>query len=92
MTMGGFCPPGEVALYWWQRPRRGNLGDALSPLVVSALSGRKVVFAKSQRLIAIGSVLHLATDGDIVWGAGFKYANSTCSKSQAPAVDGGHQP
>jgi pyruvyltransferase len=79
----------DVALYWWRRRGRGNLGDALSPLVVGALSGRKVVFAESRRLIAIGSVLHLATDGDVVWGAGFKYANSTCStKIEARAVRG----
>ena len=57
------------------RKRRGpfapNFGDALSPLVVSLLTGRRVVYANdSVKLVALGSIFFALQDGDVVWGAG----------------------
>jgi pyruvyltransferase len=66
---------------FWFRPRRFkviprplNLGDALSPFIVEACVRR---LAKSEphpasrRMLALGSVLEKARDGDVVWGTGF---------------------
>lgn len=63
-------------VYWWRpnRPER-NIGDELAHVVTrAALDLRdKTLLDKtnpSQRLFAIGSVLHNAKDGDAVWGSG----------------------
>jgi pyruvyltransferase len=67
-------------LYWFKKHRglrwsRGqNFGDYLSCIVV-AETARKLALSKSnfvnsQKLLAIGSVLHFAKDGDVIWGAG----------------------
>ncbi|MBN2466485.1 polysaccharide pyruvyl transferase family protein [candidate division WOR-3 bacterium] len=82
-----FVPSLKVALtgryvitYWWYDERKGrNFGDALNPLLISALSGRKVVHARSVKNLArrpvhyvIGSVLsHINTPHAVVWGSGF---------------------
>ena len=64
-----------------QRPLRrlpitttaNNFGDLLGPVIVEGmrrefgLTGRAV---RSARLISIGSVMHFAQDGDVIWGAG----------------------
>ncbi|MBN6151159.1 polysaccharide pyruvyl transferase family protein [Xanthomonas sp. AmX2] len=64
------------ALYWWQ-PKNGevNIGDHLSKVIVGnvlSLRDRALIDKrdKRQRLIAIGSVLHFARSGDVVWGSG----------------------
>lgn len=72
------CVAGQsIRLFWWNA--RPNLGDAVSPLVVSLLSGRKAVHARgraSGKLVAIGSILDHAQDGDVVWGSGLITAES----------------
>ena len=60
------------------RPRRDNFGDLLGPLVVQRLAtvadpsatGRGGPTEGAARLLAVGSILHFAVDGDVVWGAG----------------------
>lgn len=55
-------------------PRVNNFGDLLGPLISGALSpqpprrfpGRSA----DQRLLAVGSIVHLARDGDCLWGTG----------------------
>lgn len=53
-----------------------NFGDQLSPVVVERLVGYRVEVADDGfkpdrvRLLAIGSILHLAREGDFVWGTG----------------------
>lgn len=51
-----------------------NFGDALGPLVVRELLRRNGLSpeaaARSARLLSIGSVVHLAMDGDVLWGSG----------------------
>lgn len=70
-------------LYWWntQRrfkviPRRLNVGDALSPYIVRAVMQELGVGLSSRgnKLLAIGSVMNHARNGDVIWGTGF---NST---------------
>lgn len=53
--------------------RTNNFGDLLGPLVVSALSERESLSwppPTPGRLFSVGSVLHLARNGDVVWGSG----------------------
>ena len=64
------------ALFWW-RPKDGrvNTGDQLSREIVSsvlALRAHSLLDARTtrQRLLAIGSILHFARGGDVVWGSG----------------------
>ncbi len=71
----------EIA--WW-KPRRKrrhlyrqlyNVGDVLSPWLCSAVLARHHLSLDPerrppQRVLAIGSILHLARDGDVVWGSG----------------------
>ena len=62
----------QLRLSWWNLIP--NLGDAVSPLIVSHLSGRTVVRAPDRargKLLACGSILNRARDGDVVWGSGF---------------------
>lgn len=66
-----------VSLRTW-RPgrRRSNFGDALSAVVVEAMLARRGLSlasraAGSRRLLAVGSILHFAADGDVVWGSGW---------------------
>jgi pyruvyltransferase len=52
-----------------------NFGDYLSRVVVAATAGRLGVgkFRRKQearKMLAIGSILHFARDGDVVWGSG----------------------
>ncbi|MFV8782309.1 polysaccharide pyruvyl transferase family protein [Microbulbifer sp. SA54] len=50
-----------------------NIGDQISPYVVSGMSGRKVNYShpfSSKKMIAIGSVLAGIRDEDVAWGTG----------------------
>lgn len=62
-----------VPLYWW-KPNwcTDNFGDELSRIVVKKLSGKNVERSKGsqKKLLAIGSILHFANSGDVIWGAG----------------------
>lgn len=69
-----------IGLFWWSHrdPRITNVGDALSPLIVAAVSGRPVEHAPIDRcdLIAIGSIVEIAVRAGrraplAVWGSGF---------------------
>ena len=50
----------------------GNFGDLLGPLIVRELVAQLGLgpATRRRRLLAIGSVLHFARPGDVVWGAG----------------------
>jgi pyruvyltransferase len=50
-----------------------NFGDQLGPLIVSLMLERMGIRACSsprQRLLTVGSIMHLAQPGDVVWGSG----------------------
>ena len=53
---------------------RENFGDKLSQVVAEELAAtRGLTFARSTqvpRLLAVGSILHFAADGDTIWGTG----------------------
>lgn len=55
-------------------PRTNNFGDLLGPLVVQGICDREGLGwhapARPGRLITVGSVIHVASDGDVVWGTG----------------------
>lgn len=65
-----------VSLTYWRPNRRdSNFGDALSAVVVEAmLATRGLTLAspavRQGTLLSIGSILHFARDGDVVWGTG----------------------
>lgn len=47
-----------------------NFGDMLGPVVASHLAPASAKGHSSRRLLVVGSILHFAQDGDVVWGAG----------------------
>lgn len=58
------------------RRRVNNFGDLIGPIVVGRMLARRTGSSISPevipgpRLLSVGSVLHLAEDGDTVWGSG----------------------
>ncbi|MBF0672935.1 MAG: polysaccharide pyruvyl transferase family protein [Salinibacterium sp.] len=59
----------------WGRPTRRsrplrNFGDLLGPLIVSRLAQGLPRASGDRRLLAVGSILHFAGPGDVVWGTG----------------------
>jgi pyruvyltransferase len=77
----------ELPLFWWsakgtalnakispQQFNYGNFGDDASELLLSRLSDYIPVQAQTaqNKLLAIGSILHRASSGDVVWGSGLK--------------------
>ncbi len=71
----------SLALYHWSPPPQhayANFGDEISPLLVKRMLDRNgnndvsVMLPEPGRakLLAIGSILQLARNGDVVWGAG----------------------
>jgi len=71
----------KISLHWH---RSSNFGDVLSKYIVERLSGKKVETVDQntpyQHYLAIGSILSLATDRSIVWGAGIANRNDTFLK------------
>lgn len=48
-----------------------NFGDLLGPIIVSKIiEGSTASQMANKRLLSVGSVLHFARDGDVVWGSG----------------------
>jgi pyruvyltransferase len=74
--MLGIASPSRVELVYWSPLGRGtNFGDRLSPVVVGELLADRGYSLTCQaerprRLLAIGSILHFARDGDVIWGTG----------------------
>lgn len=67
-------------LYYW-RPIDGttNFGDMLSPPIVEAIVGHRVATTsnsrflenkKKNKLLAVGSIMHMAEENDVIWGSG----------------------
>lgn len=60
---------------WAPLDGRRNFGDHLSIVIASAVAARKGLtfedeVSRHRRMLAIGSILHYARDGDTVWGSG----------------------
>lgn len=66
----------RVELFYWNPPQGAmNFGDYLSHVIVCkhlADCGRFLdeETLRARRLLAIGSILHFAHDGDVIWGSG----------------------
>ena len=70
-----FCSEGILLFWWGSLPE--NFGDKLSPVVIERLLNRKIKYShqleeKEPILLGIGSILHYARDGDVIWGSGFR--------------------
>jgi len=76
-----------IPVFWWNavgqvlspltrhmKFKHGNFGDEASPDIVAKLSGLQVrpVRPGDNKLLAIGSILHRMSPGDVVWGSGIK--------------------
>ena len=62
-----------MPLYWWKPGQNSvNFGDEISPIIVEKISGKQVrrTFSPNKKLLALGSMLHVASEGDIIWGTG----------------------
>jgi pyruvyltransferase len=61
-----------------------NFGDVVNPILLQKLSGKRIRYVgkpkyyKNTNLLAIGSILHLASKDSMVWGAGFMDAEKRC--------------
>lgn len=50
-----------------------NWGDKLNPILISRISGQKVLYTQKSghlKYLVVGSILHYADDNSTVWGAG----------------------
>lgn len=70
-----------IPVYHWEPPaggQHGNFGDELSPMLVRRILDDNGLGAvalappggDAPKLLAVGSILQFARDGDVVWGAG----------------------
>jgi pyruvyltransferase len=66
----------RIELFYWS-PKGGdeNFGDHISKVIVTKLLADEGFFIEEgskryERLLAVGSILHFARDGDHVWGSG----------------------
>lgn len=65
-----------LPLYWWQQKAFVNFGDYISLKLVERIVGEPVkTFQRKpannpKKLLALGSILSFADDGDVIWGTG----------------------
>jgi pyruvyltransferase len=66
--------PARIDRYGLVGTRPNNFGDLLGPIIVARLlarAGLRQRFGRRrQTLLSVGSVLHFAHDGDVIWGTG----------------------
>jgi len=62
----------DLALFWWQPKEGSNFGDELSRVLIERMIHRtpKKSLENRPRLLAIGSIVHFAKDGDTIRGSG----------------------
>lgn len=62
-----------LPFFWWE-PDNGtqNFGDHLSVILVERILGKTVQKAtvEEPKVLAVGSILHFAREGDVIWGSG----------------------
>lgn len=61
---------GRIGRYFPLAPRPNNFGDLLGPYIVRQLSQGRARTRDARRLLTVGSILHLARSGDVIWGSG----------------------
>lgn len=67
--------PSVELFYWTPSDNQRNFGDHLSAIIVSQILSYfnhtlDEAVPNPARLLAVGSILHFARDGDVVWGTG----------------------
>ncbi len=66
----------ELPLFYWQTPKFVNFGDYLSLELVERIVNEPLRVIKTvkpntpRKLLAVGSILRFARDGDVIWGSG----------------------
>jgi pyruvyltransferase len=94
--VGSLAPAtGPIPMFWWDAAgksldpveggrefRSGNFGDIASMEIVQKTAGYPVrqALPGERKLLAIGSVLHRAYTGDIIWGTGLKGSKAAFEK------------
>ena len=83
-------------LFWWNAVQKsfdgkfgnrnfsiGNFGDIASRDIVERVSGltTRCCTVGGPKLLAVGSIMHNARDGDVVWGSGVKGTHRTMHES-----------
>lgn len=77
-----------VIAYWWIGQGGRNFGDALNPVIIEALSGKRVVhssrilnLARKPVYYAIGSILRgVRSSNAVMWGSGFIDSRDTLKR------------
>lgn len=80
----------DIPLYFWNNGRFTNFGDQLSYEIVQKIVQKKVKKAEEhtkKKLLAIGSILRVAKDGDVVWGAGVSGKSLDINKYHFTNID-----
>lgn len=78
LFLSTFFPPcySENTMFWWKCREGTNFGDELSRVIVERILGYPVehrsLKSEGKLLLAAGSILHYARDGDVIWGSGFR--------------------
>jgi pyruvyltransferase len=66
----------DLPLYYWRAKKFENFGDYLSVEIVQRMIDRPVAIAsiadkpRTHKLLALGSILYFAREGDTLWGTG----------------------
>jgi pyruvyltransferase len=70
------CYTAEDTMFWWKSSQGANFGDDLSHVIVEKMINQPVkhrsLNSNRKILLAAGSILHYARDGDVIWGSGFR--------------------
>jgi hypothetical protein len=73
-----FVRPGQTFHCWWHRkPVPGNLGDLLTPIILSRLFNVAPIFCHSRPFLGVGSIIQRARRGSVIWGAGLLHPNAS---------------
>ncbi len=78
-----------IKLHWYTGRR--NMGDMISPVIVEHFTGENVEFASPPergKMLAVGSIIQHAKEGDTVWGTGLIEDTKMDVKSKILALRG----
>lgn len=81
-----------ILLNWWIRPAPGNMGDWLSPYILSNLTKRSVKYAPppKAKVISLGSVGKFISDHHTAWGTGISTRHTNMNKNARYLAVRGH--
>lgn len=72
-----------ILLNWWIRPAPGNMGDWLSPYILSKVAKKSVKYAPppKAKVISLGSVGKFISDHHTAWGTGISTRHTDMNKN-----------